>query len=214
MYIYLDESYNLKDRNKKQFISINGFMVADVKFLFKKWKEYRKPFVEKNVRIHAREKRFDVLREKAKCLLDRTDIILISAFQIVQDIPFNSGAYQKDKLNFDKLYYLMLIELFKIMHLEEYHQINIIVDNRKHKEVLGKEKFRQNVLAFLRNEFGQTKFDFYFQSSTTNILLELADFYSNIYYRAYMDDDVEFFKKYRPRYQLKNPLNKLTDALG
>ena len=27
MYIYLDESYNIKDREKKQFISINGFAV-------------------------------------------------------------------------------------------------------------------------------------------------------------------------------------------
>ena len=35
MYIYLDESYNLKDRKKKQFISINGFAVLDERSLFK-----------------------------------------------------------------------------------------------------------------------------------------------------------------------------------
>ena len=38
MYIYLDESYNLNDKSKKQFISINGFSVLDEKGLFKKWK--------------------------------------------------------------------------------------------------------------------------------------------------------------------------------
>lgn len=56
MYIYLDESYNLKDRNKKQFISINGFMVLNERSLFKKWKDYRQPFLSKNIRIHANNK--------------------------------------------------------------------------------------------------------------------------------------------------------------
>ena len=99
MYIYLDESYNLKDRDKKQFVSVNGFMVADVRFLFK-------------------------------------------------------------------------------------------------------------------NEFEYTNFKFVFQPSATNVLLELADFYSNIFYRAYMNDDESFLRDCRPRiYQLKNPLNILTDVL-
>ena len=56
MYIYLDESYNLKDRNKKQFISINGFMVLNERNLLKKWKDYRKPFTVKKRRIHASDK--------------------------------------------------------------------------------------------------------------------------------------------------------------
>lgn len=45
MYIYLDESYNLKDRTKKQFISINGFETTAIKRIWKRWKTYRSDFI-------------------------------------------------------------------------------------------------------------------------------------------------------------------------
>lgn len=215
MYIYLDESYNLKDRDKKRFISINGFMVADIKLLFKLWKEYRKPFAEKRQRIHANEKYFESLGKNAISLFeDRTDMLLVSVFQVIQEIPYNSRIYDKGKLDFDTLYYLMLIELFKVMRLDEYRWVKITVDNRKHKGLLGKEKFREDILNFLRKEMDETKFEFFFQPSTTNVLLELADFYSNIFYRAYLNDDKSFLRDCRPRIiVLKNPLSNLTDVL-
>lgn len=214
MYIYLDESYNLKDRDKKQFVSINGFMAADVRFLFKKWREYRKPYADKRRRIHAKEKHYNPLREKAFELFERTDLLVVSVFQVIQDIPYNSAVFAKGRLDFEKLYYRLLIKLFKVMHLDEYREVIITVDNRKHKGRMGKEKFRLDILDFLRNEFTDTNFEFVFQPSATNILLELADFYSNIFYRAYMNNDESFLRDCRPRiYQLKNPLNKLTDLL-
>jgi len=63
MYIFLDESYNLKDRSRPQFISISGFKTAAIKQIWKHWKIYRRKFISK-ARIHATDKRFEPLREK------------------------------------------------------------------------------------------------------------------------------------------------------
>ncbi len=87
MYIYLDESYNLKDRTKPQFISINGFTVLDERSLFKKWKEYRHPFIGKR-RIHAKDSAFNKLRIKALELLPRPDLTLLTVFQVIQEVSF------------------------------------------------------------------------------------------------------------------------------
>ena len=82
MYIYLDESYNLKDREKKQFVSINGFAVLHERSLFKKWKECRYSFAGKR-RIHAVDSAFNKLRLKTLKLIGRPDLTLLSVFQIV-----------------------------------------------------------------------------------------------------------------------------------
>lgn len=210
MYIFLDESYNLKNRNKKQFISINGFSVLDEKALFKKWKEYRKPFIRNKGRIHAKEKFFDDLRLKALKLIKRNDVILLSVFQAVQEIPFdkNQSYFSKGKLDFDKVYLDLAVKLFNELNLQEYRKVVITVDNRKHKVgELGKELFRSHALNFLETKYDQTKFTFTFQPSATNVLLELADFVSNILYRAYLTNNEQFFEDLKFKIiQLKNPL--------
>ena len=84
MYIFLDESYNLKDRTKPQFISINGFMVLDVHKLWKRWKEYRLPFVGK-ARIHAPDRLFEPLRMKCLKLFNAyPDTMLLTAMQEIK----------------------------------------------------------------------------------------------------------------------------------
>lgn len=145
MYIYLDESYNLKDRDKKQCITINGFSVLDAPGLFKKWKESRKPFVGKR-RIHARDSYFDALRPKVARLFAMPDVTLLTIFQAVQEIPFERerGYFKKGKLDFERVY-------------------------------AG--------------------------------LLEFADFISNMFYRAYQQDDDRFFQELKFKLiQIKNPL--------
>jgi len=121
MYIFLDESYNLQNRNKKQFISINGFSVLDEKRLFKRWNEYRKPFAKTKRRIHAKEKFFNELRLKALKLIKRNDLTLLSVFQVAQEIPFkqNDFYFYKGKLNFDKLYFDLVIKLLDELNLQE-----------------------------------------------------------------------------------------------
>lgn len=121
MYIYLDESYNLKDRDKEQFISINGFLVLDKRPVFKEWKKIRKPFAKGG---------------------------------IVEQV-----------------------------------------------------KYEKELFDFVKSNFPGTIFNFKSQPSTTVILLELADFISNILYRAYQTDDIKFLNSIVHKLiQLKNPL--------
>lgn len=209
MYIYLDESYNLKDRSRKQFISINGFAVLDERSLFKKWKEYRKPFTGKR-RIHAKDSAFDELRIKVLKLFARPDITLLTIFQAVQEIPFEREKeyFQKGKLNFERVYFDLLKALFSQSQLEEYKSVKINVDSRKVQGgVLAGRAFRSEVEQFLRNTYPQTRIEFETPSSTTDILLEFADFISNIFYRAYQRDDEKFFAELQFKLiQIKNPL--------
>lgn len=210
MYIFLDESYNLKNRNSKQFISINGFSVLNEKSLFKRWNECRRPFAKTARRIHAKEKFFDELRLKVLKLINRNDLTLLSVFQVVQEIPFDrqNKYFCKSKLDFDKVYLDLVVELFKKLNLPEYKRVTITIDNRKHKGgVLGKNYFKDGVINFLNTEYEGTVFNFMFQPSTSNVLLELADFISNIFYQAYLQNDELFFDDLRFKLiQLKNPL--------
>lgn len=209
MYIFLDESYNLKDRDKSQFISINGFAVLNARSLFKKWKEYRCPFVGKR-RIHATDSVFNKLRTKTLKLLARPDLTLLTVFQVIQEIPFQKDKdyFCKDKLNFEKVYLDLVKSLLGKLNLGEYKNIDIIIDSRKHKVgILGGREFKEKIRKFLGQKFPETKHKFEMQSSTTNILLELADFISNIFYRSYIKDDKEFFDSLQFKMvQIKNPL--------
>jgi len=209
MYIYLDESYNLKDRTKLQLISINGFTVLDERSLFKKWKELRRPFTGKR-RIHARDSTFNKLRIKTLELFARPDLTLLTVFQIIQEVPFEKekSYFSKNKLNFEKIYLDLLKALFYKLKLEEYKEIKIIVDSRKHKGgVLAKKRFREKIKFFLKKKYPQTKIEFKIQPSSTDILLEFADFISNIFYRAYIKKDTKFFENLQFKIiQIKNPL--------
>ncbi len=209
LYVYLDESYNLKDRTKPQFISINGFTVFEIKNLFKKWKKYRHTFIGRR-RIHATDSAFNNLRLKAMKLIRRHDLTLLTVFQVIQELPLkkDKSYFRKGKLDFEKIYLDLLKTLFNELHLEEYKSVTIIVDARKHKAgILGKENFKKEIMQFFDQKYSETEINFELQPSTTNILLELADFISNIFYRAYIRNDMKFFEDLRFKIaQIKNPL--------
>ena len=90
-------------------------MVLDIKNLFKKWKNYRQPFLSKKRRIHATDDFFDKLRLKVLELIDRSDMTLLSSFQVLQEISFekNSVYFYKGKLDFDKIYFDLALKLFQ-----------------------------------------------------------------------------------------------------
>ena len=103
------KSYNLKDRTKLQFISINGFKTATAKQIWKHWKIYRRRFISK-ARIHATDKRFEPLREKSIDLIYFSpDTFFITAFQTIREIPVN-------KTNF---YYPHILDVFVIIELNK-----------------------------------------------------------------------------------------------
>lgn len=211
MHIFLDESYNLSDRSKPQFISVNGFMVLDTKPLHKRWKAMRLPFVGK-ARIHGSDRLFEPLRKKLFHHISRQpDIRLLTVRQDINHIPpkrETATYYGKDgKLIFDNVYAGALKELLKEIHPEAYKEIHITIDSRKHKNsALGKEQFRKNILAFFKNWYPNTPVRFEAQSSTSNILLEIADFVSNTFYKHYVGEDTVFEKLKGKTIPLKNPL--------
>ena len=213
MYIFLDESYNLKDRTKLQFISINGFKTIDTRKIWKGWKDYRLPFVGKS-RIHASDRLFEPLRAKCLKLLNtHPDITLFTAIQEIRMIPVSGDIayYNKEgKFLFDNVYANILKELLKEMNLHAYKKVFIIIDSRKHNRgVLGKKQFQNNIQYFLKNWYPNTISNFDMQSSASNILLEIADFVSNSFYRQYLGQEILLLKSLKGKtLKLKNPLGR------
>ena len=217
MYIFLDESYNLKDRNKPQFISINGFKTVAIEPIQKQWKVYRRKFVGKE-RIHATDERFKLLREKSVKLICRPDAVFLTVFQIVQEISIDKYSlyYKNGKLGFDKVYEDMLRALFNELNLQEYKKVVITIDSRKHRGgILGRKKFRENILFYLKGYYPDTIFDFEMQPSCSNILLEVADFISNTFYKKYLGQEIDFLEKLELKtIEIKNPLGKRGDDIS
>ena len=210
MYIYLDESYNLKDRTKLQFLSISGFKTTNIKPIWKHWKVCRQKYLGKS-RIHGTDKYFEDLREKSLRLLNRPEVSLMTIFQIIQEIP--SDYFVKGKLNFDKIYLELIKIIFGKLDLQEYKKVTIIVDNRKYKfGALGKKKIQNDLLFYLQSYYQDIIFNFKMQPSATDILLEVTDFVSNSFYKQYLGQQINGLEKMKNKtIQIKNPLTKLRD---
>jgi len=210
MFIVIDESFNLQDRAKPLFISISGFTVLNIKSLTKKWKKYRLPFTNKGRRIHATDSAFAGLRDKTLQIIARPDITLITAFQIIQEISPDDkkGYFKKGKLDFEKVYFGLLTALLSKLELQEYRAVKIILDSRKYKSgIIGKKDFQQATISFLNERYPKVAVEFKMQSSSSDISLELADFISNLFYRAYINKNEAFFEDLKFKIiQIKNPL--------
>ena len=212
MYIFLDESYNLKDRTKPQFISINGFETTTIKQIWKQWRIYRRRFVGKE-RIHATDRKFEPLREKCFELFYRLpQTTLLTSFQAIQEIPVGKGSFyfRKDKLDFEMVYEDILKSLLDKLNLHEYKEVVINIDDRKHKEgILGKRKFQKNVLSYLNQYYPNTIFRFQILPSSSNVLIEVADFVSNTFYKKYVGQKIGFLDKLEAKtIEIKNPLGE------
>lgn len=207
MNIYLDESYNFQKNKGKIFISINGFAVLDDKILRKRWKVIRKPYIKMRRRIHATDSSFEKLREKSIKTLGRHDVNVLSVFQLSQEIP-HSYFDGKEGMNFDQVYVALLKKLFKDLSLDEYKQVQIVIDARKHKGgIFGEKRFRKEIESFLVDELLLTHCVFKLTPSYADVLLELADFISNTFYKEYQLDSEHIFQKLGFRLiQIKNPL--------
>ncbi|MSU75369.1 MAG: hypothetical protein EXS55_02545 [Candidatus Magasanikbacteria bacterium] len=206
MKIYLDESYNLQKAHGKMFISINGFTVLKAKRLRNRWKHFRKPYTKHKRRIHATDPYFEELRTKSLLLLNTHDVAIASVFQLVQELPYT--YFDNDGMQFERIYTELLKRLFKELLLQEYHQVEILIDSRKHYGgALGTNHFQKEIEQFLEKEFTHTECIFSPVPSYADILIELADFVSNTFYKAYQVDDQNIFNRLGFKLiQIKNPL--------
>ncbi len=210
MYIYLDESYNLKDRTKPQFISINGFMTINVSTIRKRWLRDRMPYAHRQ-RIHAHERYFASLRKKAFEIIRTHQVYLISVFQDIHDIPYqhNKKYFTKNKLNFEKIYIELCKHLLFSLNLNEYKKVVITIDNRKHKAgMIGKKRFRDTIEKKLKIMYPDVVFEKpRMVPSSSDVLLELADFISNAFYKYYQNNKKSDLSELKIKtIQIKNPL--------
>jgi len=188
------------------FISINGFAVLDDEILRKRWKIIRKDYVKSKRRIHATDSHFEKLREKSIKLLGRHDVNILSVFQLTQELPFN--YFDNEKMKFDYVYTDLLKKLFIEMRLNEYQKARIIIDARKHEGGrLVEKKFKKEIEEFLKKEFTRTHCVYKTVHSYQDVLVELADFVSNTFYKEYQNDSSHIFEEIGFRLiQIKNPL--------
>jgi len=166
----------------------------------------RRPFTKHKRRIHATDPYFEELRTKSISLLNSSDVTILSVFQLVQEIPYD--YFDKHGLDFDKIYTELLKVLFKELSLQEYRRVRIVIDSRKHPGgVSSAELFQQNIDNFLKNEFAGTQCSFLSTPSYVDILVELADFVSNTFYKSYWQNENEIFSQLGVKLiQIKNPL--------
>lgn len=206
MCIYLDESYNLQKDKGKMFMSINGFAVLNEKSLRKNWKRIRKPYTKKKKRVHATDSDFDGLKNESIKMLGRHDLNILSVFQLSQQVPHQ--YFDEHGIQFDLMYAELLKNLLDELYLKEYKDVKIIVDARKHKGgKLGHTKFKKDINSYLFENFPNTKCEFKMTPSYMDVLVELADFISNIFYREYYSDSTHVFEELGFRLiQIKNPL--------
>lgn len=206
MNIYLDESYNLQKSKGKMFISINGFSIIDDQSLRKRWRFARKPYTQSKHRIHATNPLFKELREKSIKLLKRNDVNIISVFQLIQEVPHD--YFNKEGIKFDNIYADLLKKLFIKLSLDEYKKVKIVIDARKHKSgKLGEKIFHKEIEIFLTKQFVGTFSIFKSTPSYMDVLVELADFVSNTFYKEYHANSKNIFEDMGSRLiQIKNPL--------
>lgn len=206
MNIYLDESYNLQKQRGKLFISINGFAVLNDKRIRKSWRHIRKPYTKHKRRIHAADPYFENLRTKSISFLKTHDVTIASVFQLVQELPYE--YFENRGVQFESVYAELLKRLFKELSLQEYRQVKILIDSRKHLGgTLGAQQFQREIEQFLKKEFSNTACSFLSVPSYADVLVELADFVSNTFYKAYQADDQTVFNQLDYKLiQIKNPL--------
>lgn len=207
MNIYIDESYNLQKGKGKQFISINGFAVSvkDEKSLRRSWREVRKQYADKG-RIHAHDSRFENLRQPSIRVLAEYQKGIFSAFQLINKLPYT--YFGEDGMHFNTVYNELLKKLLDSV-LPNYHpKIRIIIDTRKFKGgENAKEKSMTSIRSYVNRKFPNTQCEFEMTPSYLDILVELADFVSNSFYKEYLlGTDIISKKMGSQITQIGNPL--------
>lgn len=86
--------------------------------------------------------------------------------------------------------------------------MKIVIDARKHKTgKLGEKKFQAEMEEFLKQQFVGTDSEFKTVPSYHDILVELANFVSNTFYKEYQVGSEHIFKKVGLSFiKIENPL--------
>lgn len=196
-YIYIDETYNLTPGSRNQLIVLGGLGTSDPKKVAKTYKKIRK-FTLKSRQLGTEIKSFDRIAIKKlipkvfKALIG-LDVVIYVIRQDKKFIPLE--YYQKDELNYEKLYLDLLIKLLRDeWGLEKYNQVTVIVDTFKTKTISKDEMFKKTYLAF-KQKYPDKYFKMRFANSTGDFSLQIADFIVGSFFRAFKGGkDIPDFK--------------------
>lgn len=209
MYIYLDETFNLKKGSKNQFLAIAGFSTNNPKQISKLFDRIKKSSLPK--KLSGREiKSANILAEKLikpklfPALLN-FDIEIYCCTQ--QKNLLSNIYFPKQKLNYDKLYLDLLSDLLvNQWHYRDQKIIILTLDTFKTKKI-NKQKISQTLMISLKEKYPKINFQINFVSSAGELNLQLADFICGIFYDRVLQNE-KWFKIVKSKV-IKNKLNPL-----
>ncbi|HEX9722450.1 MAG TPA: DUF3800 domain-containing protein [Candidatus Paceibacterota bacterium] len=209
MYIYLDESFQLKRGTENQFLIIAGFATSDPARIAKVFNRIKKHTLPKKL-ITREIKSTNPLADRAfkpKLFreLQAEDVQIYAITQIKHQLPHDYFA--KDQLLYDKLY----LDLLKILLVNEwdYHDEEIVVTTMDtYRPRLLK---RGDIISVLQSELAQKYPDKHFriQFQTSELLnLQLADHICGVFYQL-MQNNQKWFEMIKPKLKkiVANPLS-------
>jgi len=178
MYIYLDETFNLKKGSKNQFLAIAGFSPSKPKDLAKRFntlkrlklpRSYRNIEVKSTDRITNKSFKPTLLKQIAQ-----RDIEIYCNIQFKNQLPLK--YFRQNKLDYDLLYLDLLTDLLaQRWRYDDNKVIIITLDTFQTKRI-----DKGNIIHLLRMDlvkrYPSKHFTIYFETSADYPNLQIADF--------------------------------------
>lgn len=210
MYIYLDETFNLKKGTKNQFLAIAGYSTENPRSLVKIFAQVKKSKLPNRL-SNSEIKSTDRIAEKlVKPFLfpqiAQTDISIYCNLQHKNSLP--SRYYRKDKLNYDQLYLDLLFDLLiKRWQYQDSEIIIMTLDTFKTKKI-DKSKIIKHLKEDLKKKYPKKNFQINFESSASSLNLQLADFICSVFYDKVLGNK-QWFRLLKPKFRkiTENPLS-------
>ncbi len=182
-YIHIDEAYNLNPKAKHQLIVVGGFGTTDPKKIAKAYKRIRKHILTKRqlkTEIKSSDKiAVQKLIPRVFKALQGLDILIYVIRQDKRFIPFK--YFEKDKLNYEKLYLDLVIKLLRDeWNLEKHDSVSIMADYFKTKINLP-----EKILNGLKQKYPNKNFGIQFADSQKNTNLQIADFIVSSFFKSF-----------------------------
>ena len=209
MYIFLDETFQLKRGAQNQFLVIAGFATSDPARIAKVFNRIKKHTLPKKLSTREIKSTNPVadraFKPKLFQQLQSEDVQIYAITQLKNQLSHDYFA--KDRLLYDKLY----LDLLKILLVNEwdYHDEKVIITTMD----TYRPKFitRGDIISTLQSELTKKYTDkqFRIQFQTSELLnLQPADQICGVFYQL-MQDNQKWFEMIKPKLKkiVANPLS-------
>ncbi len=210
MYIYLDESFNLKKGEKNQFLIIAGFATQNPKKIAQIYKRIKKHTLPKKL-VNQEIKSTNpvgnrALKPRLFSELNKTDIQIYAIYQLKNQL--SRHYFHKEKLLYDKLY----TDLLSYLLLNEWSyfddKIVIVTMDSFSSSKIKKGDIINSLKEKLENKYSGKKFFISFEDSAKFLTLQLADHFCGVFYQL-LQENQTWFKMIKPKLRkiVSNPLS-------